>query len=160
VYNTWAGTLEQYYRLLKVAWVAAHTVNPNVRILLSPYSYYSDKQWLSRFLGVAARDPQAATNGFFFDLLGLNLYRNPHDLDDRQKGAVPWANEAPDRIGTDQLLAQFGLQKPVWVTEMNATPFDETQVDGWDPAKRSDGLRISQAEQASFVIQAYALGIA
>ena len=31
---------------------------------------------------------------------------------------------------------------------------------GWDPARKVDGLRITQAEQASFVIQAYALGIA
>ncbi|MGH2369446.1 MAG: hypothetical protein ACRDI2_14750, partial [Chloroflexota bacterium] len=148
VYNTWAGTLEQYYRLLKVAWVAAHTVNPTVRIMLSPYSYHRDKEWLTRFLQVASRDPEAVPNGFFFDILGLNLYRNAHDLWDRKRGGVPWAANVSDRIGIDQRLAQFGLQKPVWVTEMNSMPYDESQVEGWDPVKRNDGCRITQAEQA------------
>ena len=59
VYNTWAGTLEQYYRLLKVAWQTAHAVNPDARIVLSPYSYHRDKTWLSRLLRVASQDPKA-----------------------------------------------------------------------------------------------------
>jgi hypothetical protein len=63
-------------------------------------------------------------------------------------------------VGVDQVLAGFQLQKPVWITEMNSMPYDETQVEGWEPARRNDGLRITQLEQASFVIQAYALGIA
>jgi hypothetical protein len=160
VYNTWAGTLAQYYRLLKVAWVAAHTANPRARVMLAPYSYHRDKEWLTRFLRVASQDPDAAAHGFFFDIVGLNLYRNPHDLYDRKRGGVPWAADASDRLGIDQRLAQFGLQKPVWVTEMNAMPYDETQVEGWDPVRRRDGLRITMAEQANFVLQAYALGIA
>ncbi len=160
VYNTWAGTLEQYYRLLKVAWQAAHAANPNARVMLSPYSYHRDKGWLTRFLTTAGRDPEAAPNGFFFDILGLNIYRNAHDLYDRKRGGVPWAAEAPDRVGVDQILGQFGLQKPVWITEMNSMPYDDTQVEGWEPSRRNDGLRITQAEQASFVLQAYALGIA
>jgi hypothetical protein len=160
VYNTWAGSLEQYYRLLKVAWQVARSVNPNARIILSPYSYHRDKEWLTKFLRVAARDPEAAPNGYFFDIVGLNLYRNPHDLYDRKIGNTPWAAEASDRLGVDQRLAQFGLQKPVWVTEMNSMPYDDSQVESWDPVKRNDGFRITLDEQASFVLQAYALGIA
>ncbi|MBI3973524.1 MAG: hypothetical protein HY332_19800, partial [Chloroflexi bacterium] len=160
MYSTWAGTLEQYYRLVKLAWIAARSVNPNARIVLSPYSYHRDKEWLTRFLRVASRDPEAAANVYFFDVVGLNLYRNPHDIYDRKRGGVPWAAEASDRIGVDERLAQFGLQKPVWVTEMNAMPYDDPAVEGWDPVARRDGFRIALDEQASFVIQAYALGIA
>lgn len=160
VYNTWAGTLEQYYRLLKVAWQAAHAVNPKARIVLSPYSYHRDKEWLTKLLRVAARDPEGAANGYFFDVVGLNLYRNAHDVYDRKRGGVPWAADASDRLGVDERLAQFGLQKPVWATEINSMPYDDPAVDGWDPAKRNDGFRITLEEQASFVIQAYALGIA
>jgi hypothetical protein len=160
VYNTWAGTLEQYYRLLKVAWQVAHQENPNARIVLAPYSYHRDKEWLVKLLRVASRDPEAAANGFFFDTVGLNLYRNAHDLYDRKVGGVPWAAEPPDRTGVDQQLAQFGLKKPVWVTEVNSMPYDDATVPGWEPARRNDGFRITMDEQASFVIQAYALGIA
>lgn len=160
VYNTWAGTLEQYYRLIKVAWLAARAVNPEARIILSPYSYHRDKEWLTRFLAVARRDAEAAPHGYFFDVVGLNIYRNPHDIYDRKRGRTPWAAEASDRTGVDQRLSQFSLQKPVWVTEMNSMPYDDTGVEGWDPARRNDGFRITVDEQASFVIQAYALGIA
>ncbi|HEV2123338.1 MAG TPA: hypothetical protein VGW38_11255 [Chloroflexota bacterium] len=159
-YNTWAGSLEQYYRLLKVAWLAVRSVNPNGRIILAPYSYHRDKEWLIRFLSVASRDPEAAAHGYFFDIVGLNLYRNPHDLYDRKKGGTPWALEAADRTGVDEQLARFGLQKPVWVTEVNSMPYDDRNVEGWDPAARNDGFRITLDEQASFLIQAYALGIA
>jgi hypothetical protein len=160
MYNTWAGTLEQYYRLLKVAWQVAHSTNPKARIILSPYSYHRDKEWLTRLLRVASQDPDAKDNGFFFDVLGLNLYRNAHDIYDRKKGGTPWAAEASDRIGIDERLAQFNLKKPVWITEMNSMPYDDANVPGWDPAKRNDGFRITQDEQASFVLQAYAMGIA
>jgi hypothetical protein len=160
VYNTWAGTLEQYYRLLKVAWQAARSVNPNARIILAPYSYHRDKDWLRRFLRVAAADPEGPANGYFFDVVGLNLYRNPHDLYDRKKGGVPWALEPADRIGVDDLLREFRMEKPVWVTEVNSMPYDDPGVPDWDPVRRNDGFRITQDEQASFVIQAYALGIA
>lgn len=160
VYNTWAGTLDEYYRLLKVAWQAAHAVNPNARIVLSPYSYHRDKEWLTRFLRIATKDPDGAASGYFFDVVGLNVYRNAHDVYDRKRGGVPWAADASDRLGMDERLAQFGLKKPLWITEVNAMPYDDAQVDGWDPAKRNDGFRITQSEQASFVIQAYALGLA
>ena len=160
VYNTWAGTLEEYYRLLKVAWQVARQANPDARIILSPYSYHRDKEWLGKLLRIAARDPEGKPNGFFFDVVGLNLYRNPHDLWDRKRGGVPWAIDAPDRAGVDENLALMGLQKPVWVTELNAMPYDDARVPGWDPAQRNDGFRITLEEQASFVIQAYALGIA
>ena len=32
-------------------------------------------------------DPEGQPNGYFFDVLALNLYRNPHDLWDRIHGA-------------------------------------------------------------------------
>jgi hypothetical protein len=160
MYNTWAGSLEEYYRLLKIAWQVVHTVNPKGRVILAPYSYHRDKDWLLRFLTVANRDPEAAAHGFFFDVVGLNLYRNPHDLYDRKKGGTPWALETADRTGVDEQLARFGLQKAVWVTETNSMPYDDRHVQAWDPAARNDGFRITLDEQASFVLQAYALGIA
>jgi hypothetical protein len=159
-YNTWAGTIEQYYRLLKVAWQVAHATNPRSRIILAPYSYHRDKEWLTRLLEVARRDPEATASGYFFDVVGLNLYRNAHDVYDRKRGGTPWAAERSDRVGVDERLAQFGLAKPVWVTELNSMPYDDTGVPGWDPATRNDGFRITLAEQASFLIHAYALGIA
>jgi hypothetical protein len=109
---------------------------------------------------VATRDPEGAASGYFFDVVGLNLYRNPHDIYDRKRGGVPWAADASDRIGVDDRLAQFGLKKPVWATEINSMPYDDPAVEGWDPARRNDGFRITLDQQASFVIQAYALGIA
>ena len=48
--------------------------------------------------------------------------------------------------------------KPIWLTEINAMPFDD-EVPGWSPAGRNDGFRITMDEQASYVLQAYAIAL-
>ena len=103
-------------------------------------------------------DPAAPANGGFFDVLALNIYRNPHDLWDRIHGGGAMALLPPNRRGFAQRLADMGLAgKPIWLTEFNAMPFDDHNVPGWDPQIANDGFRITMDEQASFVIQALTL---
>ena len=162
VYNTFAGSPGDYYQLLRVASTAAKAANPNARIVTSPYSYFKDKEagggstlpWFEGFAeAVLARGADA------FDVFALNLYRNPHDLWDRMKGGVPDLVEAADRKGFRQRLAEIGAGgKPIWLTEINAMPYDDA-VPGWDPGARNDGFRITMDEQASYVLQAYAVAL-
>jgi hypothetical protein len=75
------------------------------------------------------------------------------------KGGVPDAAEAADRKGFRQRLNELGaLRKRIWLTEINAMPYDDA-VPGWDPAGRDDGFRITMDEQASYVLQAYAIAL-
>ncbi len=87
------------------------------------------------------------------------MYRNAHDLWDRMKGGVPEAVEAADRKGFRQRLDEIGAAgKTIWLTEINAMPFDD-EVPGWSTAGRNDGFRITMDEQASYVLQAYAIAL-
>lgn len=164
VYSTWAGSPEQYYQLLKVASLAARAANPNATIVTSPYSYFKDKEaakgnatpWFDAFGAAVRADPLGAS---VFDVFALNLYRNPHDLWDRMHGGVPQAYERADRTGFRERLASIGAGgKPVWLTETNSMPYDD-EVPGWSPSARNDHFRITMEEQASYVIQAYAMAL-
>jgi hypothetical protein len=164
LYNTWAGTAADYYQLLKVAAEAARAANPQVRLVTAPYSYFKDKEagggqhlpWFEAFATALRADPAGAS---VFDIFALNLYRNPHDLWDRVHGGVPEAVEAADRTGFRARLQALGAgDKPLWLTELNAMPYDD-ELPGWVPAEKNDGFRITQDEQAGYVLQAYALAL-
>lgn len=161
VYNTWAGTPADYYQLLAVASQAAKKANPNARIVTSPYSYFKDKDagggeslpWFDAF-GAEIK----ARGADVFDAVALNLYRNPHDLWDRFHGGVDIAAEPADRTGFKARLEAIGAGgKPIWLTEINAMPYDDP-MPGWNTTP--DGFRITMAEQANYVLQAHALAFA
>ena len=180
VYNTWAGTPEQYYQLLVVASEAARAANPSAKIVTSPYSYFKDQQegsgqslpWFDAF-AAAVR----AGGAHVFDAVALNLYRNPHDLWDRMWGGMGgvWAgaNIPGGKRAGEQLLDQKAdLQgfrarleamgaggKELWITELNAMPYDDP-VPGWNTNSQNDGFRITMAEQSSYVLQAYGTAVA
>ncbi len=188
MYNTWMGSLQDYYQLLKVGYQAVKRANPNATVVLAPYSFMRNKRWWQEFLNVASADPEGPANGYFFDVLALNLYRNPHDAWDLMKGTADVRGQADDcetvrrdgdvavrmpdeqfealpyaeQIRGIELLRQcYGIpDKPVWLTEVNSMPYDDPYVDGWDPAHRNDYFRITQDDQASYVIQLYALALA
>ena len=143
----WNGSVEQYYQLVKVAYQAARSVNPNSRIILAGLTYWWDRQfgreqYLRRFLNVASQDPTARANGFYFDVVSLHLYGNPRDLFD-----VP--------IYFKRLLREYDLEKPIWINETNAVPWDDVGV-----RLTRDSYRATMDEQGSYLIQAFASALA
>ena len=143
----WNGSVEQYYQLVKVAYLAAKSANPNARIILGGLTYWWDQQfgreqYLRRFLRVAAQDPSARQHGFYFDVVSLHLYGNPQDLYD-----VP--------IQFRQIMREFELDKPIWINETNAVPWDDAGA-----RQARDAYRVTMDEQASFLIQAFASALA
>ncbi|GIW06628.1 MAG: hypothetical protein KatS3mg060_1433 [Dehalococcoidia bacterium] len=143
----WSGTVTDYYRLVKRGYLAAKAVNPNATIALGGQTYWWDKKYnrelfLKRFLDVGAGDETAPAHGFYFDAVVLHLYNDPATLYD-----VP--------VYYKQLLAAYGLEKPIWINETNAVPHDDPQ----SPLPRSD-YRVTMDEQASYIVQAIANGLA
>ena len=162
MYNMWSGTPAEYYRLLAVAHEAVKAANPAAKIVTAPYSYFKDEDagrgqrlpWLDAF-GAAVRAGGAPV----FDAFALNLYRNPHDLWDRVHGGAPQLINRAGTVGFRQRLAAMGAAgTPLWLSEVNAMPYDDV-VEGWDPRQKNDGFRITQDEQASYVLQAYATAL-
>ncbi len=73
------GTLDDYARLLKVAYLAAHEGNPDVIIHLAGTTYWHDvnqhrRLYVDRLIEAIQADPEAAANHDYFDVLTLHIY--------------------------------------------------------------------------------------
>jgi hypothetical protein len=138
----WAGSVEAYYRLLKVAYLVIKEVDPAAQVHLAGLTFWHDQGWLRKFLAVATADPEGPAHGYFFDVVSLHIYFQTDSVD-------YIVNEAR------AVLAAYGLGKPIWINETNASPDTDPQ---W-PLERPR-WRVDLREQASFILQAYALGLA
>nr|HID14097.1 hypothetical protein [Anaerolineae bacterium] len=137
----WCGSVEEYYRLLKVAYLAAHQANPDVVIHLAGLTYWHDRTYLRRFLAVISQDSTAPAHDYYFDVATVHIYF--------QTETVPFIlNE------TRAALAAYGLHKPVWVNETNASPDSDPL---W-PLVRPR-WRVNLEEQAGFLLQSFALAL-
>ena len=145
--HTWSGSVEQFYRLQKVGYLAIKQANPDARVGLAGLTYWWDhhhqrQQYFERYLQVAERDPESAANSWYFDAAVLHLYNEPEGL-----YRAPMLYKA--------LMAARGIDKPIWINETNVAPWDDPA----NPLPRGD-FRATLDEQASFVIQAFAWALA
>ncbi len=145
--HAWAGSVEDYYQLLKVAYLAAKEANPNCVIHLTGLTYWWDwvygrRQYFERLLDVVAQDPTAPEHNHYFDVVTLHIYF---------KSQTIYEITSIFR----QAMQEHGLDKPIWINETNAAP-------SHDPSRPVHNPRfvISLDEQASYIIQAWALGLA
>jgi hypothetical protein len=147
--RTWDGTPEDYYRLLKEAYLNIKSVDPSMQVHLAGLTYtwdsdHGNSQYLSRLLDLIVADPEAATNNYFFDRASYHLYYNPRRMLE---------------ILTDvrSILDAHGLgSKPIWLNETNAPP----SADSLEPLTGPAGISVTLPEQSAFVIQAFALALA
>jgi hypothetical protein len=151
VYRTWAGSTADYYQLLKVAYQAAHAANPNVTVVTAGVTYWGDvkagrHQYFDRFLDQVVADPTAASHGYYFDKVAVHLYVNPDGL-----YTVPVLFHA--------FMHNHGFDKPTWINEMNVIPYDDPVNAGTERSSPRD-LRSTLDEQASFIIEGFAMGLA
>ncbi|MBN1992534.1 MAG: hypothetical protein JW953_07490 [Anaerolineae bacterium] len=147
--HTWDGSEEEYYRLLKEAYLKIKAVDPQMQVHLAGLTYTWDfnrgqKQYLARLLDVIITDPQAANENYYFDAVGYHVYYSPRQILD---------------VITDvrSILDSYGLgQKPIWITETNAPPSE----DYIEPVAIPGPFKVTLEEQSAFVIQAFALALA
>jgi hypothetical protein len=148
VSGNWAGSEQELWQLQKSAYLAIKQANPEATVLLTGFSYWHSKelgrpQYLKRLLDVAAGDSSAPANNWYFDGVTVHAYGNPFN-----SFALPELYR--------RMLAERGLErKPVWITEANVTPWDDPI--GLIPR---EPWRATMDEQASFVVQSFALALA
>jgi hypothetical protein len=150
-YYAWAGSVEEYAQLLRVAYRAVKAGNPAARVHLAGLTYWVDRernrpQYFERLLDALAGDPAAAANNYYFDVATLHLYTDPRAL-----YYVP-------ALYRDLMQAR-GIDKPIWVNETNVIPWDDptNRGTGYD---NPSGKRCTLADQASYLLQAFGLGLA
>lgn len=142
------GTLEDYAQLLKVAYLAAKEGNPDAIIHIAGTTYWHDvnegrRLYVDRLLELLAADPDAAANGYYFDVLTLHIYFRAETVYSitREMRAV---------------LGEYGLtDKHIWIDETNASPNLDPQWMVERPA-----WQITLDQQSAYLAQAAALGLA
>lgn len=137
--HEFSGTTAEYYQLLKVAYLVAKEHDPQAVIHLAGWSYWHDPQWLAKFLNVATADPEGPANNYFFDVITLHIYFRVETVE--QLVEETWA-----------IQERFGLRKPIWINETNASP----NLDPLWPVERPS-FQVDLEQQAWYLVQAHAL---
>jgi hypothetical protein len=142
------GDLEEYFLMVKTAFLAAKEGNPAARIHLAGTTYWHDvnqgrRLFTDRLLERIMEDPDAARHNYYFDAISLHIYFRTDTVYDIVT------------IYRD-LLDDYGLgNKAIWINETNASPNEDPN---W-PVTRPQ-YQISLEQQSAFLIQAAALGLA
>ena len=108
----WDGTAKDYYQLLKVAYQAAKAADPTCRVAMGGMSHWEDPRFFERVVRLAVHDPEAPAHNYFFDAVAWHWYSRPSLLYDK----ALWCR---------QVLAKYGLTKPIWVNETNVPLWGE-----------------------------------
>jgi hypothetical protein len=138
-WSTWNGSLEDYVQLQKVAYKAIKAGNPNATV--APFGaawWYDHGATITRMLDLLKADPEAAANNYYFDVANLHLYSRAADI----PRIVGWYRAE---------MAARGMNKPIWIGETNAIPYDDAV---WQAPKAN--FRATLDEQASYIIQSFA----
>lgn len=138
--HEFSGTTRDYYQLLKVAHEVAKEKDPQAVIHLAGWSYWHDPNWLAKFLQVATADPEGPANNYFFDVITLHIYFRVETIEELVQET--WA-----------IQRRYGLDKPIWINETNASP----NLDPLWPVERPN-FQVDLEQQAWFIVQAHALG--
>lgn len=138
--HEFAGTTQDYYQLLKVAYQVAKANDPQAVIHLAGWSYWHDPQWLDEFLRVVKADPEAPDHNYFFDTITLHIYFRVETVEELVEE-------------TWKIQERYGLRKPIWINETNASP----NLDPAWPVERP-AFQVDLDQQAWYLIQAHALG--
>lgn len=142
------GEVEDYFKMLKVAYLAAREGNPAARVHLAGTTYWHDINagrplYVERLLNLITADPDAAANNYYFDAVSLHIYFRSESI--------------PFVVGKmREVLAKFGLDdKPVWINEYNTSP----NLDPAWPVTRPQ-FQVNLAQQQAFIVHATALALA
>ncbi|MFN8523344.1 MAG: hypothetical protein U0821_09610 [Chloroflexota bacterium] len=144
---TWDASFEDYFLLLKVAYLNIKEVNPNARVILGGMAYWWDKEadrppYIASLIEVIGRDPDRVKNNYYFDVMSVHAYAAP-------------LNSFAEPLLMKEILDLRGIKKPIWISESNVVPNN-------DPANPlgPEGIRATLDQQASYVIQSMALALA
>ncbi len=139
---TWGGSMADFVQLLRVGYLVAKQSNPNAVIHMAGIMHWYNPDWFGQFLEELVADPNAAANGYYFDVATLQIYIQPETVYDIT-------------VHYYQLMANRGIHKPIWIAETNAQPTTDPAAPVPNPQ-----FTISLEEQAIYMVQAFSLGIA
>jgi hypothetical protein len=137
-----AGSAEDYYQLLKVAYQVLKAEDPEAVIHLAGLTWWHDPGYLNRFFQIVTSDPEGRENNYFFDTISLHIYFRVETI-------------ATIINSVEAIQSRWGLDKPIWINETNTSP----NRDPLWPILRPQ-FQVDLEQQAWFIIQGTALAFA
>lgn len=137
----WQGSVEEYARLLKVAYIAARHADSESRIMIGGLVMFEKPDFIYRLLDIYRNDQQPVAARYPFDIVAVHSYSHP-----------AYSFYVLQSLQT--LLAVHGLMDmPVWVNESGVAVWNDYPGPEW--ATRSDQVqwRASMLEQSSYIIE-------
>ncbi len=141
----WGGSIADYARLLKVAYLAAHSADAEAQVMFGGLLYATNTNWLEQVLRIYSQDPLALAHNWFMDMVAIHSYSYPA----RTFWLVNW---------TEQTLKAFGLSRPVWVNESGVSVWDDYPGPVWASSPEQHTLQATTEQAAWYVIQNTVLG--
>ncbi|MBC7809811.1 MAG: hypothetical protein H7175_01620 [Burkholderiales bacterium] len=143
----WQAGATDYARLLKVTYLAAHTADPNTRVMFGGLAYGNPalNDLLGDVLRIFGQDPQRTANNWYMDMVAVHNYSHA-------------ARSAAMIAQIERDLAVYGLTRPIWLNETGVPVWDDYPGPVWaanDPSQRL--LRATEEQQAAYVVQSAAL---
>ena len=142
------GELDDYFLMLKVAYLVAKETNPSAMIHLAGTTYWHDVNegripFMERLVDHILNDPDAEANNYYFDVLSLHIYFRTETV--------------TEIVGImREMLDSRGLTKhAIWINETNAAPTDDPD---WQVVRPVFQLDLEQ--QGAYIVQASALALA
>lgn len=142
----WSGSIGDYARLLKVAYLAAHHADPEAEIMFAGLLYNTGDNWLARVLKIYQDDPYHQQFNYYMDQVAVHSYSDPW--------RTGWLV-----LNVRQTLIAYGIaDKPIRVTETGIAVWDDYPGPTWAVSSSTSDVgyrrnRGSQQQQAWFVIQ-------
>jgi hypothetical protein len=132
------GTVSDYARMLKVAYLAARHADPNAKIIFGGLANFQKPNWLADTLNVIETYPDRDAHGWFFDALATHNY--------------VWAwRTFYDLYRARVVLDAHGLtDKTLWLNETGVSVWNDPPGPINDPNAL---YRATMQEQAAFTIQ-------
>lgn len=138
----WRGSVEEYYRLLEVAYKSIKTADPEAVVLLGGLAFYEKPNWLGQFLRQTSGNPDRA----YFDVFSMHHYWSVYNSEARL-------------VESRTLLDAYGLNYiPIWITESGVSVWDDYPATAHEVSPDAP-WRGTKAEQAAYVIQHAALSL-
>lgn len=140
----WQGTISEYARLLKVAYIVAKQADPDSTVMFGGLLYSGQDNWLAQVLRIYANDPMSQQFNWYMDQVAVHNY------------TYPWRSGWLT-LYVRQTLSANNLRKPIWLNESGVRVWDDYPGPHWarDDAALLD-QRASAEQQASFFIQSAA----
>ena len=140
----WQGGIDDYARLLKVAYIAAKQADPESIVMFGGLLYATDDNWLARVLAIFENDPLREDFNWYMDQVAIHNY------------GYPWRSGWLTTVAR-QSLSAYNLRRPLWLNESGVRVWDDYPGPLWAD-EDSDLLiqRVTADQQASFFIQSSA----